>query len=265
MARRRVACCILCALALACFGSAARAGAPPTKPDTGLIHRRLQGASPIDYWLYVPANRRPAKPCGLVVVLHPGGLDGSHHTRQWGALAERVGGLIVLGPESRDQKRRLWRMSDERLVVALTRQVMLTHNVAPHRVLLVGFSLGGNYAYKFGLRNPGLFRAVAPFSGVLLARPSPSADAILQRAKGVAVYIVHGAKDPKCPVERARASRDRLGTFGNPIVYRELPNLGHQFAPLEAVRVLQWFNSLPAPTPEAEPPAPEAPAPAAKK
>lgn len=237
---------------------AALAGAAAPKRATGLLRRQTLREPKLDYWLYVPARYNAADRYGLVVVLHPAGLRGSHHTRQWGVLAERVGKLIVLGPECRDRKRRSWKMGDEALVLGIVRQVMVEYNVDPRRVLLAGFSLGGNYAYKFGLRNPGVFRAIAPFSGALLARPSPAADAILQRAKGVAVYIVHGAKDSRIPVEHARASRAHLERFGYQIVYRELPNLGHQFAPREAFRVLRWFNDLPAPSPPSEAPPPKA-------
>jgi phospholipase/carboxylesterase len=224
------------------------------KVETGLLQRQLMGPPKLDYWLYVPATYSPVNRYSLVVVLHPAGLKGNHHCRQWGVLAERAGGFIVLAPECADPKKRLWQMSDEPRVLALVRRVMLEYNVDPGRVLLTGFSLGGNYAYKFGLRNPGLFRAIAPFSGVLLARPGGEADAILQRGRGVAVYIVHGAQDDRVPVELARASRDRLDKFGYQLVYQELPVVGHEFAVQEVPRVLRWFQTLPAASPGPEPP-----------
>jgi phospholipase/carboxylesterase len=240
---------------LATLLCAARVGSGAEALQPGLRHVESPGASGIDYWLYVPAGYDASKPHGLVVVLHPAGLDASHHTRQWGVLAEKVGGLLVAGPEAQDETRHFWKMRDEPVVLTVVQRVAQRYNIDRQRILLTGFSLGGNYAYKFGLRNPNVFRAVAAFSGVLLARPSPAADAILRRAKGVAVYIVHGGQDTRVPVERARASRDRLGEFGNRIVYRELPNLRHQFAPLEAVRVLHWFKNLPKREPAAEKPA----------
>jgi phospholipase/carboxylesterase len=236
------------------------AEAEPPKAETGLLRRQYDGPPKVDYWLYVPTNYKPSERYGLVVVLHAAGLSASHPTRQWGALAERQGGLLVLGPDCADAKRRLWDITDEAHVLTIVRRTMMEYPIDSARVLLTGFSLGGNYTYKFGLRNPGLFRAIAPFSGVLMARPGPEADAILQRGRGVAVYIVHGAKDTRVPVERARASRDRLEKFDYRVVYRELPDLGHEMEFFEAVRVLRWLAELPAPAP-APPPAPPPPGP----
>ncbi|HPD16957.1 MAG TPA: prolyl oligopeptidase family serine peptidase [Planctomycetota bacterium] len=200
-----------------------------------------------DCWLYVPKTYDRAKPYPLVVVLHPAGLHGSRFVSAWGLVAERTGAFLVAGPECKDQKKRLWDMADEKDLLATIRKVMATFHVDPSRVLLTGFSQGGTYSYTFGLRSPELFRAIAPVSGALVARPGPEADAILLKARGMGIYIAHGATDDRIPAERARASRARLEQAGFTVTYREVPQLGHFFPDGEPDRIWAWFAALTAP------------------
>jgi len=197
----------------------------------------------------VPKTYDRARPYPLVVVLHPAGLHGSRFVSAWGLVAERTGAFLVAGPECRDQKKRLWDMADEKDLLATVRKVMATFNVDPSRVLLTGFSQGGTYSYTFGLRSPELFRAIAPVGGALVARPGPEADAILLKARGMGVYIAHGAADDRIPIERARASRTRLEQAGFTVTYREVPELGHYFPDGEPDRIWTWFAALTAPPP----------------
>lgn len=245
----------LLAVALGALATARGGGA---ETATGLLRRQTPGPLKLDYWLYVPANYKTTERYALVVVLHPAGLRGSTYAKQWGVLGERAGGYIVLAPECRDRKRRLWKLGDEGHVLATIRHVISEYNVDPGRVLLTGFSQGAIYTYTFGLRNPMLFRAIAPFSGALIARPSPAANQILQRARGLPVYIVHGTVDDRIAVQRARAARDRLEAIGYRVTYRELPHIGHQFPPMEAARTLAWFKALCARPPEPDKPPPKA-------
>ncbi|MFW6164469.1 MAG: alpha/beta hydrolase-fold protein [Planctomycetota bacterium] len=198
-----------------------------------------------DCWVYFPEGYDETKRYALVVVLHPAGLRGLRFAKIWGQVADKTGEFLVLAPEALDTQKRLWRMSDEPVVIkTLDKALDVFSAIDPNRVLLTGFSLGGNYAYLFGLRHPARFRAIAVVSGALKARPSPRADAILRRARNVPVYIVHGAQDPHVPVARARASRDRLEALGYQVTYRELPHGGHFYPQGESARIWAWFKAL---------------------
>jgi len=200
-------------------------------------------------WLWEPTGyaKNKEKFYGLVVVLHPAGVGGQRYLQVWGEIAERTGEFIVMAPEASDTKRRMWVFGDEKRVVDAVRQVMGAYRIDPGRVLLTGFSQGGVYTYTFGLRNPQLFRGLASVSGALVARPSPEATAILERAKGVPVYISHGNADIRIPVARARAARDRLEAAGFHVTYRETPYKGHSFSEQEAHRIWLWFKAVTAP------------------
>jgi len=239
----------------ACAALGAGAATPP-ETATGLMRMPAEGRPRRDCWLYLPKTYDRSKRYPLVVVLHPAGLHGARFVSLWGRTAERTGAFIVAGPECRNREKRMWDISDERDLLATVRKVIATFGADPARVLLTGFSQGGTYSYTFGLRNPGVFRAIAPVSGALVARPSPAVEAILKRARGMGVYIVHGAADDRIPVERARASRVRLEQAGFTVTYREVPHLGHFFPEGEADRIWAWFSALTTqPTPQ--PPAPK--------
>ena len=223
----------------------ASAGAGEATGD-GLRRLRLAGLPwKRDCWLYLPKGYDKTRRYPLVVVLHPAGLRGHRFAKIWGETADRTGEFLVLAPECRDAKDRLWKMGDEALVVrTLGRAVELFPCIDTTRVLLTGFSLGGNYAYLFGLRHPTEFRAVAVAGAVLKARPGQQADAILQRARHVPIYICHGAQDPHVTVQHARASRDRLEKLGYRVTYREVPDLAHFYPPGESDRIWAWFKTL---------------------
>ncbi len=234
-------------LVLACLALATSAPAGATwEDDTADRLKRLRFAGlpwQSDCWLYLPKGYDKTKRYGLVVVLHPAGLRGSRFAKIWGEAADRTGEFLVLAPECLDTGKRLWQMGDEALVVRTVGKALeLFPCLDNTRVLLTGFSLGGNYAYLFGLRNPAKFRAIAVASGALKARPGAQADAILRRARHLPVYIVHGAQDPHVPVARARASRDRLEAIGYQVTYHERVQLGHFYAPGESGRIWEWFK-----------------------
>ena len=223
---------------------AASAAEKASAPQTGLLRLPAEGRAGREAWLYVPKSYVKTRRYALVVDLHPAGLRGSHFAEAWGEVAERTGAFLVLAPECKDQKKRMWENGDEQGVVAAANRVLSEYSVDSARVLLTGFSQGAIYTYIFGLRNPTLFRAIAPVSGILAARPSPKADEILERARGVPVYICHGAADDRFPVAKAREARDRLEKLGYQVQYREEPQLGHFYPPGECGRIWAWFSAL---------------------
>jgi len=225
----------------------ALAAQTPQEPVAGLMRMPAEGRPARDCWLYVPKTYDKSRSYPLVVVLHPAGLEGSRFVTIWGEVAERTGAFLVAGPECHDRKKRMWDFADEKDLLATVRKVMGAFSVDPSRVLLTGFSQGGTYTYTFGLRNPGFFRAIAPVSGALVARPSRETEAILLNARGLGVYIAHGAADNQIAVERARASRERLEKAGLTVTYHEVPTLGHFLPQGEPDRIWTWFQSLTTP------------------
>jgi phospholipase/carboxylesterase len=108
------------------------------------------------------------------------------------------------------------------------------------KVLLLGFSQGGVMAYDLFLRRPERFAGLAALSSWLppaLVERVPPSEAL----QGAPVLVVHGAKDPMIPVERAQESRDALLGTGVSLTYREF-EMGHEIS-TDALRTLvEWIE-----------------------
>jgi len=107
-------------------------------------------------------------------------------------------------------------------------------------VVLAGFSQGGTMGYDLALREPARFAGLAALSTWF---PAPLAEDLpkLPEHEGFPVLVIHGTRDDRIEVERARESREALRAYGVSITYREF-EMGHEIRP-EALRVvLQWLD-----------------------
>lgn len=108
------------------------------------------------------------------------------------------------------------------------------------KIVVAGFSQGGVMAYELALREPERFAGVAGLSTWV---PEPLADQLPPRPEheGLPVLVLHGTRDDRIDIERARESRERLRAYGVSITYREF-EMGHEIRP-EALRtILQWLD-----------------------
>lgn len=112
--------------------------------------------------------------------------------------------------------------------------------IDPRRVVVAGFSQGGMMAYDLGLREPSRFAGVAALSSWF---PPPLAEDLptLPEHEEFPVLILHGTRDDRIDVERARESREALRPYGVALTYREF-EMGHEIRQ-DALRVLlQWLD-----------------------
>jgi phospholipase/carboxylesterase len=110
----------------------------------------------------------------------------------------------------------------------------------PEKLVVAGFSQGGMMAYDLALREPARFAGLAALSAWF---PPPLVEDLpkLTEHEGFPVLVIHGSRDDRIEVERARESREALRPFGVSITYREL-DMGHEIRP-DALRViLQWLD-----------------------
>ena len=115
--------------------------------------------------------------------------------------------------------------------------------IDPERVVLLGFSQGGAMAYEWALSEP---ESVAGLIALSTWLPEPLADAVGRRPgqENLPVLVLHGTEDTMVPVDRARASRERLRDFGVQLMYREL-TMAHEISG-EALRLIaRWLDERP--------------------
>jgi phospholipase/carboxylesterase len=114
------------------------------------------------------------------------------------------------------------------------------HPVDPRKLVLLGFSQGGVLAYDLALREPERFVGLVALSSWLpdaLAQDMRRQPAHAQ----LPTLVVHGTRDPMIPVDRARASRDRLLALGVPTTYREY-EMEHEIRPEARAAIVEWLD-----------------------
>jgi poly(3-hydroxybutyrate) depolymerase len=163
--------------------------------------RTLQSDRP--YYLYVPSTYDRARQWPLVVTCHgTEPFDDAHkQVQEWADLAENEG-FIVAAPHlvgtrapvlcKPDAQIDLQRQ-DEQAILEVVDRTKAAYAVAEDRVFLTGWSAGG-YAVLFtGLRNPGVFRALAIREGNFDAKYLYPVMDSLDRHQPVLVFF--GAND----------------------------------------------------------------------
>lgn len=108
------------------------------------------------------------------------------------------------------------------------------------RAVIIGFSQGGAMALAVGLRRNAATRpaAIACLSGML-----PEIDGLdyaVDDPALPAILVHHGTVDPVVPVDRGRATHDRLTEAGVDHVYREYPMM-HEIAPASLAELREWL------------------------
>ena len=96
------------------------------------------------------------------------------------------------------------------------------HQVDPRRVVLGGFSQGGQMAYTLGLRHADKFRGVIPIAGSYNPSYTVARDGGMPR-----VFVMVGEKDRALEANRA-AAKD-LEAKGAKVKLNVYPGVGHAF------------------------------------
>jgi len=215
---------------------AARA-ADASGPATGVI-RVSRGEHHGGFALYVPEDYSAERPWPAIVALHGGSGNGPDFLWTWLREAKSRRYLLV-APSAAGST---WGPLEDRGLLEILAWLRARYEVDPRRVLLTGLSDGATFTLVYGLAHPGVYRALAPLCGVLHPVNGPLGN--LERARGVPIYLVHGALDFLFPVDLARYARDELARAGAALEYRELAELSHTYPRSENVRILDWFEAL---------------------
>ncbi|MBI2876854.1 MAG: hypothetical protein HYY20_08235 [Candidatus Tectomicrobia bacterium] len=186
------------------------------------------------YALYVPEYYDPQRSWPLIVCLHGGGGRDDDIIWLWLKHAKSQGFLLV-APKSIDMT---WMPKDAYYILKVIQEIRSFYQIEEQGIFLTGVSDGGTFTYEVGMRNPHLFAGLAPVSGGMM----PWFD--FEKARHLPIYILHGARDTVISVDFARQARGILENFGNPLVYRELPDWGHAIPFQEMGHIRAWFEQI---------------------
>jgi len=118
----------------------------------------------------------------------------------------------------------------ERRVLADLRAVAASRRVDTTRMVVAGFSLGGDLAWALTLRNPRLFRGAIVMASRASYRPTP-ADAGTLARRGVRIFMTMGDRDDLTRQRLAGAAAGTLERWEVPHRLQVLPGAGHEPAP----------------------------------
>ncbi|NOK22905.1 alpha/beta hydrolase [Corallococcus carmarthensis] len=179
------------------------------------------------------------QPEALLVALHFSGSSPAFWDEHVQSLGIPVRTLLPQGPRPR-RDGFTWFQADheaktgegktedvERMatrIAELIREVRAAHPEI-RRVVVTGFSYGGDLAWMLALRHPELVDAAVPMGTRLLGDPARELPASLR------VRVLQGEQDAIIPVQRTRERVAELKGQGVPIDVRTFPDLGHDVSP----------------------------------
>jgi tetratricopeptide (TPR) repeat protein len=122
------------------------------------------------YEVTPPRNLDKNKPAPLVVALHGAGSTAGEEKDTWRQASSRAG-AILLTPQGTLQRGSAYHWGDdldeiEENILSAIDDVMEKHKVDKKKIVIAGFSQGGQVAYALALRNPDVFCGVIPVCGM---------------------------------------------------------------------------------------------------
>ena len=198
------------------------------------------GSESMSYGLYVPATYEASRPYPLIICLHGLGFDGDTYLDRW---EPRVGKDYIVACPTHEEGD-WWTRQGEDLILAVLSAVSREYHVDLDRVFLTGMSNGGIGTFLIGLNHPDRFAALIPMAAVFPSALFP----LLDNARNLPIYLIHGAKDQVMPVQYSRDVAAYLEQKGYQVVYREHEREhpvagGHFFPKEELADLLVWLKT----------------------
>ena len=194
-----------------------------TRCEPGTHHQTVDipGVGNVKYTIEVPSGYDGKSPVPLVLALHYG-YDGSQpepYTGEGIIDAFRSGlaplGAIVVAPDALGGS---WTdAKNEQAAVWLTKSAQKTYAVDGKKVILTGYSLGGEGTWFIGSRHQDLFTAAVPVAAPMAGRDTWT----------IPVYVIHSTNDEIVPYGAAKRHADALKQKGARIEFKTVSGLTH--------------------------------------
>jgi predicted peptidase len=224
------------------------------KIESGFLNRSITvNKSEYRYVVYVPREFTRSRTWPVILALHGGGdygSDGLKHTASGLANAirrnpERFPAIVVF-PQAKADGTPGWQVEGGDAALAALDKTVKEFNGDPDRVVLTGYSAGGNGTWSIASRYPRRFAAIVPicgfvgkFKGKMSSIDYPSlapADAgdvykfVAGRVSSLPIWIFHGDADQNVDVSESRQMAAALKAIGANAQYTELLGVDHNGA-----------------------------------
>ncbi len=213
------------------------------KAEVGFF-KRTNAAGDREYWVYVPdEDYDPNISHALLIWLHPPGKGKERDLKDiksfWEGYCDK-NHMILVCPVAENETG--WVPSEVQFLGDTAREVMQHYTIDPRRVVMHGWGQGGEMAFYTAFHLRDLIRGVGVIGATL---NSQAKDA--EAPYPLSFYLVVGDKDPL--LASVKESKSKLEGHKYPVVFREIPNLGHQYLSddlaADAVdEMVRWIDSL---------------------
>jgi dienelactone hydrolase len=193
-----------------------------TKDSAGFFTRTSSASS---YVAYVPASYTGTAPVRLIVGVHGCG-DTAMNFATWGvnpydtrSTQDHIG-ISIGGADGR-----CWTAADDAKVLAAVDDISSCFWVHQKKVVIAGFSSGGELSYRLGLSQASRFAGILiEDSGLYAANSNP--DGLLANAswKLNIAHLTH-TSDPVFPLATVKADWAKTTAAGFPLVTKETPGV----------------------------------------
>lgn len=116
-------------------------------------------------------------------------------------------------------------------------------NIAPERVVLLGFSQGASVALEFAARNARRYGGLIALSGALLGPEGTPRDYEGSFA-GTPLFLGHGDSDPNLPKRRVDETAAVFERLGAVVTKKMYPGLGHAIHPDEVASARGMLDTI---------------------
>jgi len=224
------------------------------KVETGFLNRNVTvNGSEYRYVVYVPREFTRSKMWPVIVQLHGGGVygnDGVKHTE--GGLARAIRNnperfpVLVVFPQAHADGTPGWQLEGGQAALVALDRTIKEFRGDPKRVVLTGYSAGGNGTWSIASRYPERWAAIVPICGFVEAfkgktsavdypslAPANSGDVfryLAKRVSGLPIWIFHGDADLSVDVQVSRKMNAALKSVGANVQYTEFPGVDHNGA-----------------------------------
>jgi predicted esterase len=185
----------------------------------------------------------PTDPCPTLLALHGNGDNARHSLQGWGSVADQ-GWLLAAAQSSQAGMAGFYVWDNQEIALRELAGHYATlrdgHDIDPTRVVIGGFSMGGETALRATLLG------TVPVRGFILLGPGgPTIDTpdewlpliLSAKERGLRGYIFLGESDSTVPHDEIRALVSLLNDHGTPTTLETVPNLAHDYPPDFAARL----------------------------
>jgi predicted peptidase len=205
------------------------------------------------YVVYVPREFTRARKWPVILALHGGGdygSDGLKHTASGLARAIRLNPerfpAIVVFPQAKADGTPGWQLEGGQAAMAGLDKTLREFRGDPNRVVITGYSAGGNGTWSIASRYPGRFAAIVPICSFVAAfkgrttridypalAPAQAVDVykfVAERVSRIPIWIFHGDADQTVDVAESQKMTAALKAMGGSVQYTELAGVDHNGA-----------------------------------